>query len=157
MKTAYQTPARRALIDFFAARPDRQFTAEQICTLLCDTAERIASDEGTRRGEFIGKSTVYRQLSQLCEQGRLRRFESRTPDGVAVHVYQYAPDERCERHFHLKCLRCGRLTHLDCDRTAELLSHICAEHHFFVDCGRSMLHGLCVDCRTAEEKEEQHA
>ena len=144
IKTAYQTPARRALTDFFASHPDRHFTAEQICTLLCDTDDRIA--QGGRRGEFIGKSTVYRQLSRLCAEGRLRRFEDVAPDGSAVHVYQYLPEQGCAAHFHLKCLACGRVEHLECDQTDALLAHIRADHGFAVDCGSSILYGLCAKC-----------
>lgn len=144
IKATYQTPARRALVDFFASNPDRQFTAEQICTLLCDTDDRIA--HRASRGEFIGKSTVYRQLSRLCAEGRLRRFEDVAPDGSAVHVYQYLPDDGCEQHFHLKCLRCGRVSHLACGQTDALLAHIRAAHGFSVDCGSSMLYGLCDRC-----------
>lgn len=143
-KTAYQTPARRALVDFFSSHPDRHFTAEQICTLLCDTDDRIAS--GTSRGEFIGKSTVYRQLSRLCAEGCLRRFEDIAPDGSAVHVYQYLPSEGCEAHFHLKCLRCGRVCHMECDHTDALLTHIRTAHGFAVDSGSSILYGLCDRC-----------
>jgi Fur family ferric uptake transcriptional regulator len=144
VKNAYQTPARRALVDFFASHPDRHFTAEQICTLLCDAGDRPAGS--SPRGEFIGKSTVYRQLSRLCAEGRLRRFEDVSPDGGAVHVYQYVPSEGCEVHFHLKCLRCGRVCHLECGQTDALLAHVRATHGFSVDCGSSILYGLCAAC-----------
>lgn len=150
MKTSYQTPARRALIDFFASHPDRHFTAEQICTLLCDTTERITGScsarQNTSRSEFIGKSTVYRQLSHLCEEKQLRRFEDVAPDGSAVHVYQYLPSNGCEAHFHLKCLRCGRINHLECEQTEALLRHVRAAHGFSVDCGSSILYGICDSC-----------
>ena len=145
MKNRYRTPARRALLDFFASRPDRQFTAEQLCTLLCDTDDRIAS-QGGGKSEFIGKSTVYRQLSRLCEEGVLRRFEGVTPDGVAVHVYQYCPGVHCDHHLHLKCSHCGRLEHLSCDRVEQLLCHIQSDHGFLVDCAGSVLYGLCKHC-----------
>ena len=146
MKATYRTAARRQLVELFSARPDRHFTAEQVCALLCDTEERIARGDRSRRGEFIGKSTVYRQLSRLCAEGRLRRFEDVAPDGSAVHVYQYLPSEGCEAHFHLKCLRCGRVSHLECGQTDVLLAHIRAAHGFSVDCGSSIMYGLCDRC-----------
>ena len=144
VKNTYQTPARRALLDFFAANPDRQFTAEQLCTLLCDASDRRGG--GSPKGEFVGKSTVYRQLSRLCTEGLLRRFEDIAPDGSAVHVYQYLPSEGCEQHFHLKCLCCGRVSHLDCTEADALLSHILADHGFAVDRGSSILYGRCTTC-----------
>jgi Fur family ferric uptake transcriptional regulator len=144
VKYRYTTPARRALLDFFASRPDRQFTAEQLCTLLCDTGDR-ASTKGDKK-EFLGKSTVYRQLAQLCEEGLLLRFEGVTAGGATVHWYQYRHDALCDGHFHLKCTRCGRLEHLDCEHAQALLAHIQAEHGFSVDCGGSVLLGICNRC-----------
>lgn len=147
MKATYRTAARRQLVELFSARPDRHFTAEQVCALLCDTEERIAQSDGTRRGEFIGKSTVYRQLARLCDEGLLRRFEDTDTGGTAVHVYQYAAGEECRGHFHLKCTDCGRVIHLECDHTDPLLTHIRAEHGFSVDCGSSILYGRCDRCQ----------
>ena len=135
MRNAYQTPMRRAILALFGDCPDRHFTAEQVCLVLRE-----------RTGEAVGKSTVYRQLSQLCEQGALRRFEDVTADGVSVRVYQASMDARCEDHFHLKCRACGRIQHLECGQTEVLLSHVRAHHRFSVDCGESVLVGLCADC-----------
>lgn len=140
MKASYQTPARRALLDFFSAHPEQHFTAEQICAYFADHPEYP-----------IGKSTVYRQLSHLCEQDALRRFEEADPEtGISVHVYQHFDAERdCDHHFHLKCLLCGKVQHLSCDKTAGLLEHILGAHGFSVDCGRSILYGVCEDCAPA--------
>ena len=147
MKTTYRTAARRQLVELFSARPDRHFTAEQVCALLCDTEERIAQGDRKRGGEFIGKSTVYRQLARLCEEGLLRRFEDTDTGGAAVHVYQYVTGEDCDAHFHLKCTACGRVVHLECDHMSTLLAHIRAEHGFSVDQGSSILYGLCDRCQ----------
>ena len=137
MRSNYQTPARRALLALFKTHADRHFTAEQVLDCLsCADGDRPP----------VGKSTVYRQLNGLCEQKQLRRFEHVTPDGTVVHVYQYCADTRCDRHFHLKCRVCGRIQHLECDMTDELTRHILADHAFAVDCGLSILYGLCAAC-----------
>ena len=34
MKTTYRTAARRQLVELFSARPDRHFTAEQVCAYI---------------------------------------------------------------------------------------------------------------------------
>ena len=148
MKKTNRTAARRQLVELFSARPDRHFTAEQVCALLCDTEERIAQSDGSRRGEFIGKSTVYRQLARLCEEGLLRRFEDTDTGGTAVHVYQYAANAGCDSHLHLKCSACGRVVHLECDEMTSLLAHIRAAHGFSVDQGGSILYGRCDRCQT---------
>ena len=147
MRSNYQTPARRALLELFSVNPDRHFTAEQVCHRLC------GADGGSAP---IGKSTVYRQLTRLSDQKLLRRFEHTDSDGAVVHVYQYSADTHCDRHFHLKCRLCGRIQHLECDMTAELLSHIRAHHLFSVDCGSSVLLGLCAACEATTLTKGDH-
>jgi Fur family ferric uptake transcriptional regulator len=150
MKKLYKTPARQAVLSLFCAHPHRHFTAEQVCTLLCKVNEA-----GTA---LMGKSTVYRQLSQLCERGQLRRFEDIDSSGGAVHVYQYvAPEQNCAAHFHLKCQRCGRISHLDCTLTDELAAHLHTHHGFAVCLEDSILYGLCADCHVKKEEERDHA
>ncbi len=144
MKNSYQTPARRALTALFESYPHRQFTAEQICTLLCETNEG-----GTA---LKGKSTVYRQLGKLCEQGKLRRFEGRDSSGGAVSLYQYAePDSVCDTHFHLKCIKCARVFHFDNASSDALLALVADKYGFSVDSGRSMLCGVCAECSEKEK------
>ena len=148
MRSSYQTPARQALLALFAAHPDRHYTAEQVCRRLCDGAQ----------SHPIGKSTVYRQLTALCDQKLLRRFDHTLADGTSVHVYQYSALRSCDEHFHMKCRACGRIAHLECDMTASLLAHIRAEHSFEVDRGASVLYGLCGACaaKSQASKEDKH-
>ena len=144
-KTTYNTLSRQALLEFFRANPDRQFTADMLCEAL----------SGGRDGAGIARSTLYRQLSTLCEAGLIQKFDGTDPATKSpVRYYQACGAEReCAHHFHLKCLRCGELQHLECDRTAHLLGHILDEHQFRVDCGKSILFGLCTECA---QKEDEH-
>ena len=130
----YRTEQKKLLLDFLKANSENSYTIEEIIAGLGDNS--------------IGKSTVYRQLARLCEQGLLRRFESTDADGLAVHVYQYvSPEQNCAGHFHLKCQRCGRVSHADADLTERISAQVGAEYGFLVDCGASMLYGLCAVCR----------
>ena len=166
---AYRTPARRAISDFFAAHPDRHYTADQICRVFgasSDTSaaksassrQRKASSQsaplprsGTlSRDEGLPRSTVYRQLARLCAEGVLKRFEETDPvTGAGVHVYQASVEAGgtdCGHHFHLKCTACGRVIHLGCAMSEQLLDHIERAHGFSVNCGNSILYGLCRAC-----------
>ena len=146
MKTPYQTPARRALLSLFSSHPHRQFTAEQVCTLLCQINE-----QGTA---LLGKSTVYRQLTRLCEEGALRRFEDADPDGGAVHVYQYVlPEQDCATHLHLKCLACGKIIHAERAETDKIVGQLRKKLSFSLDCGTSILYGICSSCEQKRPKE----
>jgi len=129
MKT-YQTEQRKKLLEFLRSDPEHQFTIDII-------AEHL-SGEG-----MPGKSTVYRLMSKLVEEGCVRRFVS----GNSRHfVYQIHEFEDCANHFHLKCIQCGKLVHLECKKGDELIAHIFKEHKFSVDSGKSVLYGICEDC-----------
>ena len=136
----YKTAGRQRLLTFLETHPDRQFTAEELCSELDVTA----GENKTR------KSTLYRHLSELCEEGTVRKYRS---DTQSSYVYQYVGEGDCTRHFHLKCVTCGGLIHLECAVSEELLSHISAHHGFEVDSGRSILYGLCNSCAALKQKQ----
>ena len=78
------------------------------------------------------------------QSGVIRRFE--TP-GVKSFVYQYANHhDNCDSHYHLKCVKCGRLIHLECSKLDEVRAHIISEHDFIIGCGESVIYGQCTAC-----------
>lgn len=135
MANTYQTQGRKKLISFLLTYPDKQFTVDELYHALSQGDEVSAS----------GRSSLYRQLSKLCEEGCVRKYRG---DNQSAYVYQYVGARDCCHHFHLKCVICGELTHLDCRVSDELLSHVADEHGFRIDSGRSMLYGLCAQCET---------
>lgn len=126
----YKTSQHEALLDFFRSGSKEQYSSEEIITALCADGS-------------LGKSTLYRQLSRMTEEGELRRFH----EGKRV-LYQYAHQHSgCEGHFHLKCQGCGRLIHLSCNQVSGLAQHISSAHGFTLDLKQSVLYGLCEGCR----------
>ena len=57
----------------------------------------------------IGKSTVFRLINQLADEGSVRLF--REENGKASLCSCVEEKERCDEHFHLKCSKCGMLFH----------------------------------------------
>ncbi len=148
MAGIYQTAGRRRLMEFLECHPDRQYTVDELSDALTavSPADLLAScpaDLSPGRG----KSTLYRHLSELCAEGMVRKYRS---DVQSAYVYQYVGGGNCCHHFHLKCEVCGRLVHLDCTVSEELLAHIRSDHQFRVDSGRSILYGVCEGCTTAK-------
>jgi len=129
----YMTSHKKKILDFLIRNRSRHFTVEEII-------EALAAGE-TRPG----KSTVYRQISALLDDGVIRRFEA---PGESSFVYQYAAGIDCEHHFHLKCSRCGKLVHMECDRLHDVRTHILKDHGFLIG-GSSVIYGICAAC-TAE-------
>ena len=96
----------------------------------------------------IGKTTVYRCLDILVENGTVKKFIAETGDGAS---YQYTGENsECNHHFHLKCVRCGEILHLDCEFMSEMERHIYSSHHFSLDNGKSILYGICESCKVRQ-------
>lgn len=134
-RTTYSTAQKLRLLTYLRDHKDEQFTVVQLAATL---------EDGSTGSP--GRSTVYRQIAQLCTDGVVRRFEQA---GTNSFVYQYA-DNRAdcdgEAHFHLKCVHCGRLLHLDCDQLAAVRTHIQAAHGFRIGSAHGILWGECAAC-----------
>ena len=73
-------------------------------------------------------------FGKLAEQGLVQKYVN---DGAPA-CYQYLGENtQCRQHYHLKCLKCGALIHLECAEMQQLSSHILAEHGFLPDPTRS--------------------
>ena len=131
-KKIYRTAGRQKLISFLAANPDRQFTTEELCRAVRGDSQR-------------GKSSTYRQLQQLCDEQILCKFRN---EELGCSVYQYVGEGcSCRSHFHGKCTVCGSVMHLECDDSVAFAAHLLRAHGFAIDCGQSMLYGVCATCR----------
>lgn len=126
----YKTKQKKQLVDFFKNNTSKQLSVNEIIMGICP--------DGT------GKSTIYRLISQMVEQGILLRL--RGDDGKSI-LYQYTGEgTSCSEHYHLKCTECGKLIHLDCDLFDKVGNHIKDEHQFIIDTKKTVLYGLCTDC-----------
>lgn len=128
----YQTKQQEAIEALFSSRSQECLTA--------DEAHRALLESGLD----IGKTTVYRTITRLCQTGRLRRYISHDSGGAAL--YQYAPCQ--ESHLHIRCTQCGALAHLHCEEVEAFSLHLTHHHGFTLDEGQTVLYGLCEACRT---------
>lgn len=123
----YNTKQRDEIVEFFSKHRGKCFSAKDII----------------KSGEIkSGEATVYRTLSKLAESGILKRFT----DGSSGACYQLAEGADCDKHFHLRCEKCGKLIHVDCGFMAEIKGHIEDSHDFYVDLGKTVFYGLCGAC-----------
>lgn len=127
----YNTRQKEEILKFFASRPSECFSARE----LIESPEIKA-----------GEATVFRCLSRLSDEGRLKRYS--TGRGA---VYQYNENAACLSHFHLRCLICGRVIHLDCALMEEAQQHISKTHGFQVDVMRTVIYGKCPQCSGGRE------
>lgn len=134
MKKTYLTEQKRILIDFLEENQNKQFTIKQI-------AESLDSFS-------IGKSTVYRLINNLCNDGLVLRISK---DNSPTQVYQFLGDCKRHSHLHLKCMDCGTLIHLENSLSEQLNSDIFKKCEFELDSNKTMIVGRCKNCFATKE------
>lgn len=136
MRGEYNTRQKRELLRFLKERDMRHFSVDDVVF------------EMQEKGEKVGRSTVYRYLEQLAEQGAVRKYQS----VQGVTQYQHVEDaQRCDAHFHMMCSKCGNLFHVDCRLMGTLTQHLMEDHGFMLDPRETILVGLCAQCREGGE------
>ncbi len=129
---SYKTRQRTQILDCLIDNKSKHLTADEISVIL------------KKQGNEVGKTTVYRSLEKLMEEGSVRKYICE--EGKSA-CFQYVDDsENCHRHFHLKCIKCGKLIHLECDYLSDLEQHIFEHHKFTVDNTKTVLYGVCEEC-----------
>ena len=126
--SSYNTRQKSAVAAFFSDHPDRGFTPEEVASSVPD----------------VPRSTVYRLISQLCDDGAIRRTG---PSGRwSVYKHQGAS---WASHMHIRCRSCGRTEHLDAATTREIESLVYASSGYLA-LDTTVFEGLCSSCRKAE-------
>ena len=129
---SYVTASRKKILEFLKNNSDRTVTAADIDAYL------------KQSGGEVNITTVYRYLDKLVKDGSVLKYVAEKGSQTA---YQYVEQgQQCERHLHLKCVRCGRIIHLDCTFMDEISNHILNDHGFVLQCRNSILYGTCRAC-----------
>ena len=137
----YATEQKRILQQFLRSHAETAYTVEEL----------VRSIRESFGENVLGKSTVYRLITKMTEEGTVKRF-------VRGHsrqfVYQAVAGEDCHTHLHLKCMGCGKLIHLDEKISDDLLGKVRACSDFAVDEEETVLFGACAACY--RKKETKH-
>lgn len=128
-KMTYKTEQRNLLLNFLKNSPDVCFTAKQITDAL--------------KNENISKSAVYRNLSELEKEEKIKRV---TKQNSKESFFQFLDTENCRNHIHLSCLKCGKIFHLENSTAQKLISNLEDAQGFEIDKEKSTLYGICKDC-----------
>jgi len=94
----------------------------------------------------VSKATIYRNLSNLADEGVLRRV--RLPDQPVRYETRTSP------HFHFCCERCGRIMDLEIDYDIEVDARVAAETGFRIMRHELLFRGLCAECGAVMESGE---
>lgn len=137
-EAGYNTKQKEKLLDYLISNKDKHVNVQTISAYMA------------KEGSPLGTATIYRRLDKLVEQGIVRKY---VIDGKTGACYQYIDSEsNCHQHFHLKCIMCEKLIHIDCGHLKGISEHILEHHGFAVDSSKTVFYGVCSECSGAEEK-----
>ncbi len=135
--STYKTKQRDLILEELKKHESRHFTVEDVITLLHNS------------GSDVGKSTVYRYLEKLAQEGIVKKY---TVDGERSICYQYLHSHQsCSNHYHLKCEKCGKLIHMECETVDRLSEHIFVHHNFHLNAAKCVFYGTCENCTKGED------
>lgn len=135
---AYKTKQRELILSYLTENKNHHVMADEI-------AEHLKS-----QGNAVGKSTVYRYLDKLVNDGIVKKYISE--EGKSA-CYQYSENNNCNHHYHFKCTQCGTLLHVQCSHLNEMEMHIYQNHGFKIDLCKTVIYGICEKC-SAEVQED---
>ena len=140
MRGEYNTRQKREMLAFLKQHDLEHYSVDELVF------------EMEEQGEKIGRTTVYRFLEQMAEQGTVRKYQS----AQGVTQYQHIADSSaCDAHFHMMFKSCGKLYHVNCDLMDSLALHIRTEHNFQLDPRETILVGICARCASQQEGERE--
>ena len=86
----------------------------------------------------ISKATVYRNLYQLAEDGKIRQ--------VSIPDDSNRFDKRADQHYHFKCKNCGGILDVDVEYLANIDEAVRQKYGVQVDEHEVVFRGFCTKC-----------
>ncbi|BBF42167.1 ferric uptake regulation protein FUR [Lachnospiraceae bacterium KM106-2] len=133
MQASYRTKGRENIMRVFMEHCEELISASDMNEFLAEM------------GTPLNLATIYRNLDKMTDAGILIRYQDEKEDRA---VYQYVGDrDECHNHLHMKCIKCGKVMHLECGFMNEIRLHLSDHHEFELQCQNSILYGVCKNCR----------
>ncbi|MBI5118027.1 transcriptional repressor [Candidatus Poribacteria bacterium] len=92
-----------------------------------------------RKLPHISLGTVYRNLESLSDSGEIQKLE--------LAGSQMRFDGNANNHYHVRCLRCGRVGDIEAEQVSGLEDAFCGMTDYTIVGHRLEFTGLCPECR----------
>lgn len=129
----YQTKVRNTIDECFEVNSDKTINFNDINNYLI------------QRDIKVNKTTIYRYLDKLVKNEQIKKYLDE--DGKQSGYVLVLSEHCMSSHLHMKCVKCNKLIHLNCDFNKQVLDYINSEYGFEVDCKQTVIYGLCEDCK----------
>ena len=130
----YKTTSHKKIMEYFADNQDKMVKVADIDGYL------------KKEGVEVNSSTIYRYLNKLSQDGTIIKYVASKGE---MSSFQYIGNDghNCKEHLHLRCIKCEKIIHLECDFMDEISEHIMDHHGFSLICESSVLYGVCKKCK----------
>ncbi len=118
----------------------RTLVLETVKELRCHATAEEVYNMIVKKYPDISRGTVYRNLNLLSDIGEIRKVE--VPGGADRY------DHLCHRHYHARCIKCGRLFDVEMDFIADLEKNIRDTQGFEFTGHDIIFKGICPECNT---------
>ena len=130
MRETYKTKTKELV--FEKVKKLNSFTANDIFKSL---------DE---ENNHVGLTTIYRSLEDLEEKGIITKYY----DDSKKAYYKLIENCQSVVHFYLKCNKCNKIEHVDCECILDFKEHISQKHKFSANFENIVISGLCSKCKS---------
>ena len=122
----------------------KNLVLETVRELGCHATADEIYNRITKSYPSISKGTVYRNLNLLADSGEILRIEIPGSADCFDHI--------CDRHYHIKCIKCGRVFDVDMDLIPDLTCNVKNTRGFDFLGYDIIFKGICPNCRENEEE-----
>ena len=134
--------------------PHRPFIMTEQRRVILDGVQRLESHPTAdelyqsvrKRLPSISLGTVYRNLEVLSEAGMIQKLE--------ISGSQKRFDGKTENHYHVRCLKCGRVDDIRTGPVVDLDKVAKSVHGYVIVSHRLEFVGICPRCRKADQELE---
>ena len=132
------TRSKTLILQSLEALGGKHITAEELFDMLKEKNTPVA------------KSTLYRFLSQLEQDGLVKKY---FVGEKACACYQFLGNNSdCHEHFHLLCRQCGEITHFENSSLEKLIKALDSANDFSIDIKDSPFYGTCKTCMRKDKQ-----
>ena len=118
----------------------RSLVLETVQDLQCHATAEEIYDTIVKKHANISRGTVYRNLNLLSDIGQIRKMEM--PSGADRF------DHQCHKHYHARCIKCGRVFDVEMEVITDLEKNIKNTHGFEFIEHDLIFKGICLECNT---------
>ena len=97
-----------------------------------------------KNNTHVGLTTIYRSLDDLESKGIITKYY----DDSKKAFYKLIEECQSVVHFYLKCARCNKIEHVDCECILDFKKHIELKHKFSANFENIVIQGLCSKCKS---------